>query len=77
MRRRQRGRCVEFGEPVDDAHGGDADSDDPLDEVDDVARVVVLVAPGVGIVDDARSLGVGFGLVALDDPFQRAAGASW
>jgi hypothetical protein len=38
----------------------------------------VLVAPGVGIVDDARSLGVGFGLVALDDPFQRALRApSW
>ena len=50
------GLWIQFGWGLDDAHGGDADCDDSFDEVDDVARVVVFLAPGVGVVDDARSI---------------------
>ena len=35
-------------EIIDDLHRLDAHGDDALDQVDDVARVVVLVAPVVG-----------------------------
>jgi hypothetical protein len=63
-----------FRKRVDDSHLGDADGDDPLDQVDDVARIGVFVAPCVGVVDDAGGI-AGFRLVALDDPFQRGAGA--
>lgn len=50
-----------------DLHGFDAERDDALEQVDDVARLVVLVAPEVGVVDDA-ALFVGGDGVALHDP---------
>lgn len=52
---------------MDDADGFEADADDALEEVDDVARVVVLAAPVVGVVHDAALLVRGDG-VAFHDP---------
>ena len=43
---------VQFRQCVDDVDGLDAHGCDALDQVDDVAWVVVLVAPVVGVVDD-------------------------
>ena len=39
---------LQQGEGFDDADGFEADADDAFEEVDDVARVVVLAAPVVG-----------------------------
>lgn len=58
---------IQRGEGFDDADGFEADADDALEEVDDVARVVVLAAPVVGVVHDAALLVRGDG-VAFHDP---------
>lgn len=52
---------------MDDADGFEADADDALEGVDDVARVVVLAAPVVCVVHDAALLVRGDG-VAFHDP---------
>ena len=61
---------LEFGQGFYNAAGFEGEGDDALDEVEDVARVAVFVAPEVGVVDDA-ALFVGRHLVALHDPLDR------
>ena len=58
---------VEFGEGIDDAHGFDADMDDPLDGGYQILRVF---EPGIGIVEDA-ALFVLRNPVTVDEPPQR------
>ena len=49
--------------------GFEADGDDALDKVEDVAWLTVLGCPVVGVVDDSAGL-VGFDLVAVHHPRQ-------
>ncbi len=58
---------VELGQGIDDAHGFDADMDNPLDGGYQILRVF---EPGVGIVDDAALL-VLYDAVTVDEPLQR------
>ena len=60
---------IQHWQGVDDLHGLDADADDALEEVEDVAGGVVFAAPVVGVVSDAAVL-VHRDLVALQDPIE-------
>lgn len=55
-----------------DLHCFDADRNEPLDQLHDVTRVVVLIAPVVGIVDDPAAASVICRyLIPFEDPAQR------
>lgn len=63
------GPFVERGERLDDHYRLDTHPHHPLDEVDDVAGLLVLLGPVVGVVADAAVF-VHRDLVALQDPFE-------
>ncbi len=61
-------KFVEGGEGGEEAGSFEAEADDALEEVEDVAGIAGFFAPGVGVVGDAAGFVGGDG-VALHDPF--------